>query len=116
MAPCDVLSTLANGATAPRRTDGSARGAGRLDDRSRALVVLAALLATGGSPSAAERVVATALASGMSAEEVVDVLIEVAPTVGLARLVPAAVELAAALGYDIDRALEAPVEARPPRT
>ena len=42
----------------------------------------------------------------MSAEEIVDVLIEVAETVGLARLVPAAVELASALGYDVDRALE----------
>jgi hypothetical protein len=42
----------------------------------------------------------------MSAEEVIDVLIEIAPNVGLARLVPAAVEVASVLGYDIDRALE----------
>ena len=115
MALCDVLSTLANGATASPRTDGSARGAGRLDDRSRAFGA-AALLRNGGSRSAYQRVVATALSSGMSAEEVVDVLIGVAPTVGLARLVPAAVELAAALGYDIDPVLKAPVEARTPRT
>ena len=66
----------------------------RLDDRSRALAGLGALLATGGSSSAYERLVADALAAGMSAEEIVDVLFEVAQTVGLARLVPAAIELA----------------------
>ena len=49
---------------------------------------------------------ADALAAGLTAEEIVDILIEVAPTIGLARLVPGAVELALALGYDIDRALE----------
>ena len=57
-----------------------------------------------------ERRVADALAAGVSAEEIVDILIEVAPTLGLARLVPCSVELALALGYDIDRALEEPDE------
>ena len=37
-------------------------------------------------------------------------LIAVAPTVGLARVVSAAPELALALGYDVDAALEAPGE------
>jgi hypothetical protein len=72
------------------------------------LAGLGALFATGGSPSAYDRLVADALAAGMSAEEIVAVLIEVAPTIGLARLVPAAVELASALGHDVDRALEVP--------
>ena len=105
---CDVLGALASGAAAPQRTVRPAGVARPLDDRSRALAGLGALLATGGSSSAYERLVADALAAGMSAEEIVDVLIEVAPTVGLARLVPAAVELAWALGYDVDRALEDP--------
>ena len=102
----DVLRALASGAAAPRRTARPAGVPGRLDDRSRALAGLGALLAAGGSPSAHQGLVVDALAAGMSAEEIVDVLIEVAPTVGLARLVPAAVELARALGYDVDRALE----------
>ena len=44
-------------------------------------------------------------------------LIAVAPEVGLARVVSAAPELALALGYDVDAALEAPGEpaARPNR-
>ncbi len=102
---CDALRALASGAAAPQRTV-RPTGACRLDDRSSALTGLAALLATGGSAIAYDRRVAAALASGVSKEQVVAVLIEVAPTVGLARLVTAAVELAWALGYDIDRALE----------
>ena len=102
---CDVLRELASGA-APQRTVRPARVARQPDDRSRGLARLGALLARGGASSAYERLVADALAAGMSAEEIVDVLIEVAETVGLARLVPAAVELASALGYDVDRALE----------
>jgi 4-carboxymuconolactone decarboxylase len=102
---CNVLKALASGAAAPQRTI-RPTGACRLDDRSSALIGLAALLATGGSEIAYDRRVAAALASGVSTEEIVAVLIEVAPTVGLARLVPAAIELASARGYDIDRALE----------
>ena len=49
-------------------------------------------------------------------EEIVDILIEVAPTIGLARLVPGAVELALALGYDIDRVLEGEGLPRPALT
>jgi 4-carboxymuconolactone decarboxylase len=86
-----------------------------LDDKSRAMVVLAALIATGGGSSSYRRCVDAAIAAGTSAEEVVDLLVAVAPTVGLALLAPATNELAAALGYDIDRALEAPdVPTRPP--
>jgi alkylhydroperoxidase/carboxymuconolactone decarboxylase family protein YurZ len=103
---CDVLDALASGAAAPQRTVRPAGVARELDDRSRALAGLGALLAIGGSAPAYERLVADALAAGMSAEEVIDVLIEIAPNVGLARLVPAAVEVASVLGYDIDRALE----------
>ena len=97
------------------RRDGRSAGVGPpLDDRSRALALLGAVLATGGSPSAYERLVADALAAGVSAEEIIDILIEVAPTIGLARLVPCSVELALALGYDIDRALEEHDDVQPP--
>ena len=106
---------LADGVVPPRR-DVRPAGAGRsLDDRSRALAGLGAILATGGSLSAFERRVADALAAGVSAEEIVDILIEIAPTIGLARLVPCSVELALALGYDIDHTLEEHDDVKPPR-
>ena len=67
---------------------------------------LGALLAIGAAGGCYERCIADLLAAGTSADEIVDILVELAPTVGLARLVPAAEELSIALGYDIDRALE----------
>lgn len=85
-----------------------------LDDKLAAMVVLAALIATGGGSSSYRRCVDAAIAAGASAEEVVDLLIAVAPTVGLALLAPATTELAAALGYDIDRALETNDDPTPP--
>jgi hypothetical protein len=106
----DALRMLANGVVpAPRDVRPAGDGA-PLDDRSRALAELGALLAIGGSLGAYERRIADALAAGVTAAEIVEILIEVAPTIGLARLVPGAVELALALGYDIDRALEEPDE------
>jgi alkylhydroperoxidase/carboxymuconolactone decarboxylase family protein YurZ len=77
-----------------------------LDERSRALVGLGALLATGAAATAYRRRVTDALDAGVTADEIVDTLVEVAPIVGLAQLVPATIELATALDYDIDRALE----------
>jgi 4-carboxymuconolactone decarboxylase len=102
----DALRTLADGLVPPPRQVRPADVGAQLDDRTRALAALGALLATGGSRSVYERRVAAAIAAGVSAEEIVAILIDVAPTLGLARLVPCSVELALALGYDIDRALE----------
>jgi hypothetical protein len=45
--------------------------------------------------------------TGATFDEIVGCLIAVAPVVGLARVVSAAPELALALGYDVDAALEA---------
>lgn len=78
----------------------------RLDDRTRALVRLGALVATGAGPMSYQRQVAEAHAAGATDEEVLDTLIAVSPTVGLAHLVSATVGLALALGYDIDAAFE----------
>jgi len=103
----EVLTVLVSG-VAPQRRAQPAGVAGQLDDRSRALAGLGALLAVGGSAIAYQRCVTDALRTGLSPEQIVDVLLELASTIGLARLVPAAVELASALGYDIDRALEWP--------
>jgi alkylhydroperoxidase/carboxymuconolactone decarboxylase family protein YurZ len=78
----------------------------RLDQKTHALVRLAASLAVDAAPSSYQSNVEAALAAGASLEEVVGTLIAVAPTVGLARVVSAAPELALALGYDVDAALE----------
>jgi alkylhydroperoxidase/carboxymuconolactone decarboxylase family protein YurZ len=80
----------------------------QLDAKTHALVRLAAALAVDAAPSSYQSAVEPALAAGASIDEVVGTLIAVAPTVGLARVVSAAPELALALGYDLDAALEAP--------
>ena len=79
-----------------------------LDTKTHALIRLAASLAVDAAPSSYQSIVATAQAAGADADEIVGCLIAVAPTVGLARVVSAAPELALALGYDVDAALEAP--------
>ena len=78
----------------------------RLDDKMRAMIAVAAVIATGGGPSSYRRCVDVAFTAGATPDEIVDVLLEVAPTVGLARVGEATVELGTALGYDIDGALE----------
>jgi 4-carboxymuconolactone decarboxylase len=80
----------------------------RLDQKTHALVRLGAALAIDAAPSSYQATIDMALAAGASIDEVVGTLIAVAPTVGLARVVSAAPELALALGYDLDAALEAP--------
>jgi alkylhydroperoxidase/carboxymuconolactone decarboxylase family protein YurZ len=79
-----------------------------LDPKTHALLRLAASLAVDAAPSSYQSIVEIAQAAGASVEEIVGCLIAVAPTVGLARVVSAAPELALALGYDVDAALEAP--------
>jgi alkylhydroperoxidase/carboxymuconolactone decarboxylase family protein YurZ len=88
---------------AMRPEDAEASG---LDPKAHALVRLGALLALDAAPASYQSVVGAALAAGASVEEIVGVLIAVAPTVGIARIVSAAPELALAVGYDIDSALE----------
>lgn len=78
----------------------------RLDPKTHALVRLGASLAIDAAPSSYQSAVEPALAAGASIEEIVGTLIAVAPTVGLARVVSAAPELALALGYDVDVAIE----------
>jgi alkylhydroperoxidase/carboxymuconolactone decarboxylase family protein YurZ len=77
-----------------------------LDPKTHALVRLAAALAIDAAPSSYQSAVEPALAAGASIDEIVGTLIAVAPTIGLARVVSAAPELALALGYDVDHAIE----------
>jgi 4-carboxymuconolactone decarboxylase len=78
----------------------------QLDAKTHALVRLGASLAIDAAPSSYQSAVEPALAAGASIDEIVGTLIAVAPTVGLARVVSAAPELALALGYDVDVAIE----------
>ena len=77
-----------------------------LDAKTRALVCLGANVALGASDDVYDGAVETAITSGASPDEIIGVLYAVAPAVGAARVVSAAPQLASAMGYDIDRAIE----------
>ncbi len=64
------------------------------------LVRLGALVAVGAATASLRRTVELALAAGATEAEIVGVLVAVAPTVGLARVVATAPKLATAIGYD----------------
>ena len=66
------------------------------------LVQLAALLSVGAATPLLRETVAQASAEGATAGEIVDVLVTVGPTVGLASLVVSAPRLAMAIGYDLE--------------
>jgi len=66
------------------------------------LVRLGALLALGANTSSIRSTVDRAIEAGATEAEIVAVLITVAPTVGLARVVSIAPRLAAAIGYDLE--------------
>ena len=77
-----------------------------LDPKVHALVRLAAMLSLGAPPVCYQADVESARAAGASEDEIVGVLIAVAPSIGLPRVVSAAPRIALALGYDVDAALE----------
>ncbi len=64
------------------------------------LVRLGALVAVGAATASLRRTVELARDAGASEAEIVGVLVAVAPTVGLARVVSTAPKLASAIGYD----------------
>lgn len=79
-----------------------------LDPKTVALLRVGASVASGSSAVCLEWSAGRALAAGASQDEIADVLLAVIPVAGLARVVQAAPELAAALGYDLWAALEEP--------
>jgi 4-carboxymuconolactone decarboxylase len=81
-------------------------GSVELDQRTLALVRVAALVALDGPSPAFDAAVAFALAAGATPDDIVDTMIAVGPTVGSAHLVSAAPKLALALGYDVGADLE----------
>jgi len=77
-----------------------------LDARSAALVRLGGSIAAGSAVPMWQQRVGDALDAGLSFDEIVDSLLVLAPTVGIERVVAVAPDLAHALGYDVDAALE----------
>jgi 4-carboxymuconolactone decarboxylase len=80
----------------------------RLDQKTHALVRLAAALAVDAAPSSYQSAIDMARVAGANIDEIVGTLIAVSSTIGVVRAVSAAPELALALGYDLDAAFETP--------
>jgi 4-carboxymuconolactone decarboxylase len=78
-----------------------------LDAKSRSLVRVAALVARDGSVETFRWTIGDALEAGADAEEIVGVVLAVAPLIGVARAVSSTPKVALALDYDLDEALEA---------
>ena len=77
-----------------------------LDGRSLALVRLGGSITAGTVGPVLRQRVTAALETGVTFDEVVGSLLALAPSIGTERLVAIAPELARALDYDIDEALE----------
>ena len=79
-----------------------------LDPKIAALLQLGILVASGSPAVCLEWSTARALAAGATGDEIADVLLAIAPVTGLGPVVCAAPDVAAALGYDVEAALEDP--------
>jgi alkylhydroperoxidase/carboxymuconolactone decarboxylase family protein YurZ len=86
----------------------SLAGTSALDPKTAALLQLGASVAAGPSAVSLEWSTSRALAAGATEDEIADVLLVIAPVAGLGRVVRAAPDVAIALGYDIEAALEEP--------
>ena len=73
-----------------------------------ALLQLGAAVAIGAPPVCVEWSTGRALAAGATDEEIADTLLAIAPVSGLGLVVCAAPDVAAALGYDLEAALDDP--------
>jgi 4-carboxymuconolactone decarboxylase len=89
-------------------TPGEPGYAGVLEPKAAALVRLGSLLSVGATTASCRVTVDVARAAGASDEEIVAVLVAVAPVVGGARLVAAAPRLALAIDYDVEDVDAAP--------
>ncbi len=79
-----------------------------LDPKTAALLQVAVSVAIGSPAVCLEWSTGRALAAGASEDEIADVLLAIALVAGLGRVVAAAPDVAIALGYDIEAALEEP--------
>ena len=77
-----------------------------LDDKTAALLRIAATVAVNTTRHSFQHTVALALDAGATSDEIVASLEAVTPVIGAARVVQCAPKVALALGYDVDAALE----------
>ncbi len=87
-------------------SDGGAFATGVIDERTAALVRVAATIAVDAAPHSFQHSITLALAAGATSDEIVASLEAVTPVTGAARVVQCAPKVALALGYDVDAALE----------
>jgi alkylhydroperoxidase/carboxymuconolactone decarboxylase family protein YurZ len=83
-----------------------------LDPKTAELVRVAALVAIGSPAVCLEWSTTRALAAGATEDEITDVLLAIATVTGLGRVVAATPDVANALGYDIEAALDDPIDHR----
>ena len=81
-------------------------GTSVIDERTEALMRVAATVAVDASLASFQHAVAVALAAGATRDEIVASLEAVTPVTGAARVVQCAPKVALALGYDVESALE----------
>jgi alkylhydroperoxidase/carboxymuconolactone decarboxylase family protein YurZ len=81
-------------------------GSHHLDARSLSLLRLGSTMTAGLAGPVWQQRVTEALESGLGFDDIVEALTALVPTIGIDRAVAVAPELARALGYDIDAALE----------
>jgi alkylhydroperoxidase/carboxymuconolactone decarboxylase family protein YurZ len=86
-------------AVALREGDREASG---LDERTFALVKIASLIALDAPPASYAWQLGNALAVGVTAEDILGVLVAVAPQVGGPKVIAAAPEIMLAMGLDVD--------------
>lgn len=79
---------------------------GLLDEGTRALVVIAAAICTDSPTPTFTSLVTAARKAGVTDEEILGVLLTVAPAAGESRVVAVTPRISKALGYDVQRALE----------
>lgn len=87
-------------------TEAGSSAAAVLDEKTAALLRIAATVAVDAAPPSFQHAVALAVASGATTDEIVATLEAVTPVTGTARVVQCAPKLALALGYDVEAALE----------
>lgn len=90
-------------------------GVSPLDERSRSLVRLGALLASDPTPATLQNGIAVAIGTEVTTDECVAALVELLPMIGLPRAAAVAPKLGLAIGYDVDSALETMIDERPRR-
>ena len=83
-----------------------------VDPGNAAMVRLGALLACSPSAAALQRAVSDAQLAGISPDEMVRCVVNLVPTLGVARTSSVVSNLALSLGFDVDAALEEPRPSR----